>query len=113
MAPRWFETRRCAALLTMRVHSARRLTRLLRPPVPSITAGTDPRRLRHAFHLLDHRTDPRPAAADGLAGGAVSGGVVAPPAAAFVPQPARRCRNRAGVRPRVSDRHRSRPAAGV
>ena len=31
----------------------------------------------HAFHLADYRTDPRPAAAGGLAGGVAAGGVVA------------------------------------
>ena len=67
----------------------------------------------HAFHLPGCRTDPRPAAAGGLARGAAAGGAVADPADAALSQPARRSRHRAGVRPGISGRHRSRAAAGV
>ncbi len=67
----------------------------------------------HAFHLPDYRTDPRPAAAGGLARGAVSGGAVAVPAAAAVSQPARRSRHRAGLGREYQVGTDSGPAAGV
>src|SRR5882672_4222077 len=67
----------------------------------------------HAFHFADYRTDPRPAAADRLARGAVSGGVVADPAAAAVPKPAGGPCDGAGLWPGIPGRNLSRPAAGV
>ena len=67
----------------------------------------------HAFHLPDYRTDPRPAAAGGLACGAVSGGAVADPADAAVPKPARRSCHGARLWQGIPGRHRSWPAAGV
>ena len=61
-------------------------------------------RTLHAFHLPGCRTDPRPAAAGGLARGAASGGAVADPADAALSQPARRSRDRSGLWPGIPGR---------
>src|SRR5438128_12435529 len=67
----------------------------------------------YAFHLPDHRTDPRPAAAGGLARTAASGGAVADPAVGAVSKPTRRPCHAARLWPGIPGRNRSRPAARV
>src|SRR5260370_22317720 len=67
----------------------------------------------HAFHLPDYRTDPRPAAAGGLARGAVAGGAVADPAVTAVSKPSGRSGDGARLWPRTPGGDGSRPAAGV
>src|SRR5262245_13071181 len=66
-----------------------------------------------AVHLPDYRTDPRPAAACGLACNHAAGADVADGVAAALSQPARRPRYHDRLRPGVSGRHRHGPAAGV
>ncbi len=80
---------------------------------PAGRAGFRAFRTFHAFHLPDHRTDPRPAAAGGLARGAASGGAVADRAVTALSKPARRACNRARLWPGIPGGNRSRSAAGV
>ena len=91
----------------------RRLPRSIKRPRTSRPPRIMAFRTFHAFHLPGCRTDPRPAAAGGLARGAAAGGAVADAADAALSQPARRSRHRAGVWPGISGRHLVRSAARV